>query len=51
MVVVIYKRKYVHKVLVNRLFKLDQEKVWSGELTAMTIAKDWDVKQQHKNIV
>ena len=27
------KRKYVHKVLVNSLFKLAQEKVWLGELT------------------
>ena len=33
MVVVSYKRKYVHKVLVNCLFKVAQEKVWSGELT------------------
>ena len=32
-VVVSYKRKYVHKVLVNCLFKLAQEKVWSGGLT------------------
>ena len=32
-VVVSYKRKYVHKVLVNCLFKLTQEKVWLGELT------------------
>ena len=32
-VVVSYKRKYVHKVLVNCLFKLAQEKVWLGELT------------------
>ena len=32
-VVVSYKRKYVHEVLVNRLFKLAQEKVWLGELT------------------
>ena len=32
-VVVSYKQKYVHKVLVNCLFKLAQEKVWSGELT------------------
>ena len=30
-VVVSYKRKYVHKVLVNCLFKLAQEKVWLGE--------------------
>ena len=28
-----YKRKYVHKLLVNRLFKPAQEKVWLGELT------------------
>ena len=33
MVVVSYKRKYVHEVLVNCLFKLAQEKVWLGELT------------------
>ena len=32
-VVVSYKRKYVHKVLVNCLFKPAQEKVWLGELT------------------
>ena len=32
-VVVSYKRKYVHEVLVNCLFKLIQEKVWLGELT------------------
>ena len=25
-----YKGKYVHKVLVNRLVKLSQEKVWLG---------------------
>ena len=25
-----YKGKYVHEVLVNRLFKLAQEKVWLG---------------------
>ena len=31
--VVSYKRKYVHGVLVNRLIKLAQEKVWLGELT------------------
>ena len=28
-----YKRKYVHEVLVNRLFKLSQKKVWLVELT------------------
>ena len=27
-VIVSYKRKYMHKLLVNRLFKLAQEKVW-----------------------
>ena len=31
-VVVSYKRKYVHQLLVNRLFKPAQEKVWLGEL-------------------
>ena len=31
--VVSYKRKYVHEVLVNCLFKLAKEKVWLGELT------------------
>ena len=35
-VVVSYKRKYVHQVLVNGLFKLAQEKVWLGELTIPT---------------
>ena len=33
MVVVSCEVKYVHEVLVNRLFKLAQEKVWLGELT------------------
>ena len=49
-VVVSYKQKYMHEVLVNHLLKLAQEKVWLGELTvpAMTIAVDWDVKQQNK---
>ena len=28
----INKRKYVHEILLNRSFKLDQEKVWLGEL-------------------
>ena len=31
--VVSYKPKYLHQVLVNCLFKLAQEKVWLGELT------------------
>ena len=35
-VVVSYKPKYVHEVLVNRLVKLAQEKVWLGELTVST---------------
>ena len=30
-----YKRKYVHKVLVNCLFKLAWEKVWLGGLTVL----------------
>ena len=30
---IVYKRKYVHELLVNRLFKPAQEKVWLGELT------------------
>ena len=32
-VVVSYKPKYVHELLVNHLFKLVQEKVWLGEMT------------------
>ena len=32
-IVVSYKRKYVHKILVNCLFKFAYEKVWLGELT------------------
>ena len=32
-VVVSYKRKYVHELLVIRLFKPAQEKVWLDELT------------------
>ena len=32
-IVVSYKRKYVHKLLVNRLLKPAQEKVWLSELT------------------
>ena len=35
-VVVSYKGKYMHEVLVNRLDKLAQEKVWLGELTVST---------------
>ena len=35
-VVVSYKRKYVHKVPVNHLVKLAQEKIWLGELTVPT---------------
>ena len=33
--VVSYERKYVQEVLVNRLFKLAQEKVWLGEMTIL----------------
>ena len=49
-VVVSYKRKYVHKLLVNRLFKPAQEKVWLGELTVPQWPSmlTWDVKQQNK---
>ena len=32
------KGKYVHQVLVNRLFKLAQEKVWLGELTVHSVS-------------
>ena len=32
-VVISYKRKYVNELLVNRLFKPVQEKVWLGQLT------------------
>ena len=35
-VVVSYKRKYVHEVLVNCFVKLAQEKVWLDELTVQT---------------
>ena len=35
-VVVSYKRKYVHKVRVNHLVELAQEKKWLGELTIPT---------------
>ena len=48
-VVVSYKQKYVHEVLVNRLVKLAQEIVirWTDHFD-MTIAVDWDVKPQTK---
>ena len=49
-VVVSYKRKYVHKVLVNRSVKLAQEKSvvrWTDHPN-MTIAVDWDVKNQNQ---
>ena len=37
----------MHELLVNHLFKFDQEKVWLGELTVpQDIAVDWDVKRQ-----
>ena len=49
-VVVSYKRKYVHELLVNRLFKPAQEKVWLGELTVPQWPQllTWDVKQQNQ---
>ena len=34
--VVSYKQIYMHEVLVNRIVKLAQEKVWLGELTIST---------------
>ena len=44
-VVVSYKRKYVHEVLVNCLFKLAQEKVWLGtDRPAMIIAVELGCK-------
>ena len=49
-VVVSYKPKYVHSVLVNCLFKLAQEKVWLGELTVQPWPQllTLDIKQQNK---
>ena len=50
-VVVSYKRKYVHEVLVNCLVKLALEKsvvMWTDRPN-MTIAVDWDVKNQTKS--
>ena len=47
-VVVSYKRKYVHELLVNHLVKLAQVKrvvKWTDH-PDMTIAVDWDVKHQ-----
>ena len=35
-VVVSYKRKYVHEVLVNHSVKLAQKKMWFSELTVLT---------------
>ena len=35
-VVVSCKRKYVHEIMVNHLFKLAQEKMWLSELTVPT---------------
>ena len=45
-VVVSYKQKYVHELLVKRLVKLAQEKKCG--LVSMTIAVDWDIKNQTK---
>ena len=49
-VVVSYKWKRAHELLVNRLFKPAQEKVWLGELTLpqWPLLLTWDVKQQNK---
>ena len=47
-VVVSYKRKYVHKVLVNHLFKLAQEKSVVRRTDCPYIAVYWDIKQQNK---
>ena len=45
-VIVGFKRKYVHEVLVNCLVKFAQEKfmVWLSDHLDMTIAVDWDVQ-------
>ena len=51
-VVVSYKRKYVHEVLVNHLFKhsMPRKTVWLGELNVppWPLLLTWDVKQQNK---
>ena len=49
-VVVSYERKYVHKVLVNRLVKLAKDKSVDRltDRPNMIIAFDWDVKHQTK---
>ena len=50
-VVVNYKRKYVHKLLVNHFFKPAEEKVWLGELSIKRPwLLTWGVKQQNTNI-
>ena len=48
-VVVSYKRKYVHELLVNRLFKPAQEKVWLGELTIAVDLRRKATKQTKTN--
>ena len=47
-VVVSYKPKYVHRVLVNRLVRLAQDKTVfkCTDRPDMTLAVDWDVKHQ-----
>ena len=49
-VVVRYKRKYVHEVLVKRIVKLAQEKKCGlvNDCSDMTIAVDWDIEHQTK---
>ena len=46
--VVSYKRMYVHEVMINRLSQV-RNVVWEIDPPVMTIAVDWDVKQQNKH--
>ena len=44
-----YKQKYVHEVLLNQLVKFAQKSVVRlTDRLEMTIAVDWDIKQQTK---
>ena len=47
-VVVSYKRKYVHELLVNVEACQGKSVVRRTDRPAMTIAVNWDVKQQNK---
>ena len=52
LLIVSYKLQFVHKLLVNSLVKLAQEKVFRlTDCLDMTIVVDWDVKQQTKKHV